>query len=60
MRRQWLLVALILADAHVSHDATPERAAPVQMVGTFIGTDVNRLPVYRLPAIQITAVRNAD
>lgn len=55
-----LLVALILADADVSRDATTERAAPVQMAGTFTGTYVNGLPVYRLPPIQITAVRNAD
>ena len=54
-----LLVALILADAHVSRDATPERAAPVQMVGTFTGTYENGVPVYRFPPIQVTATRKA-
>ncbi len=54
-----LLVALILADADVSRDATTERAAPVQMVGTFTGTYENDVPVYRLPPIQVTASRKA-
>ncbi len=52
-----LLVALIFADADVSRDATTGRAAPVQMVGTFTGTYVGGLPVYRLPPIQVTASR---
>ena len=53
-----LLVALICADATVGGSIADEHAAPLQQVGQFTGTYENGLPIYRLPPMQITAVRD--
>ena len=53
-----LLVGLVYVGVHRSGDAVALSPAPPQIVGTFAGTYENGLPVYRLPPIQITAVRD--
>ena len=52
-----LLVGLVYVGVHRSGDAVALPPAPPQIVGTFTGTYENGLPVYRLPPIQVTAVR---
>ena len=54
-----LLVLLVFADARFAGDVAIERAAPPQMVGKFTGTYENGMPVYRLPPLEVRAVRTA-
>ena len=53
-----LLVGLVSVGVHQSGHAVTLPPASPQIVGTFTGTYENGLPVYRLPPIQITAVRD--
>ena len=52
-----LLVVLVFADARVREVTPAQQAARPPVVGTFTGTYADGLPIYRLPAIGVTAQR---